>query len=149
MRRPPYQREDRGRLDVKMTPMIDVVFQLLIFFVCTVSFQALEESLPTELRGTGAAEAPAPLDPELAELEEVQVRVVRRDGRLEWLVNQRPCDTIAALRSVLGQLARLRGDLNVVLDVDAEIPIGQVVRVYDLCRSAGFRKIQFAAKAEG
>ncbi|MEA1952290.1 MAG: biopolymer transporter ExbD, partial [Planctomycetota bacterium] len=46
MRRPSYHREGRERLDVKMTPMIDVIFLLLIFFVCTASFQMLEEVLP-------------------------------------------------------------------------------------------------------
>ncbi|HEX4148982.1 MAG TPA: biopolymer transporter ExbD [Pirellulales bacterium] len=148
MRRPPYQREDRGRLDVKMTPMIDVVFQLLIFFVCTVSFQAMEEVLPTHLRGAGAAEAGAPLDPELAELEEVLVKVRREGERLTWLVNERPCQNLAELRGLLGQLARLRADLPVILDVEAEVPIGDVVNVYDLCRLAGFKKIQFAAGAE-
>ena len=54
MRRPPYHRDDRGRLDVKMTPMIDVIFLLLIFFVSTASFQAAEETLPTNLSLPGA-----------------------------------------------------------------------------------------------
>ena len=131
-----------------MTPMIDVVFLLLIFFVCTVSFQAMEETLPTNLRGTGVAEGQAPLDPELAELEEVLVKLTRDDGRVGWLVNERPCTNLAELRGVLAQLARLRADLPVILDIEPEVPIGDVVNVYDLCRLAGFKKIQFAAKAE-
>jgi biopolymer transport protein ExbD len=148
MRRPPYQREDRGRLDVKMTPMIDVVFQLLIFFVCTASFQAMEEILPTNLRGPGLAEAQTPLDPELAELEEVLVKVILQNGRPGWLVNERPCANLAELRGVLAQLARLRADLPVILDIEPDVAIGDVVNVYDLCRLAGFKQIQFAAQAE-
>ena len=35
MRRPSIYNERRGDVDVKMTPMIDVVFNLLIFFLCT------------------------------------------------------------------------------------------------------------------
>ena len=31
--------------DVAMTPMIDVVFLLMIFFVCTASFEIVEEIL--------------------------------------------------------------------------------------------------------
>ncbi|MEO8496389.1 MAG: biopolymer transporter ExbD, partial [Planctomycetota bacterium] len=38
MRRPSIFTERREPLDVKMTPMIDVVFLLLIFFVWTASF---------------------------------------------------------------------------------------------------------------
>ena len=34
---------------VQMTPMIDVVFQLLIFFICTASFAAVEELLSLSL----------------------------------------------------------------------------------------------------
>ena len=39
----------RGRtsLDNMMTPMIDVVFLLLIFFLTTASFQRLEKLLPS------------------------------------------------------------------------------------------------------
>ncbi|MFP6692187.1 MAG: biopolymer transporter ExbD, partial [Pirellulales bacterium] len=32
-----------------MTPMIDVVFLLLIFFVCTASFQIAEQFLPNSV----------------------------------------------------------------------------------------------------
>ncbi len=46
-----------GTSDVSsaMTPMIDVVFQLLIYFLCTASFAMSEQTLPTTLPPTGSA----------------------------------------------------------------------------------------------
>ena len=41
-----------------MTPMIDVVFQLLIFFVVASTGQVAEALLPTELAASGTAAAP-------------------------------------------------------------------------------------------
>ena len=63
MRRPPYHRDEHGRLDVKMTPMIDVIFLLLIFFVCTARFRASEEVLPTSLSLPGAIDTRKPRSP--------------------------------------------------------------------------------------
>ena len=45
-----------------MTPMIDVIFLLLIFFVCTASFQAPEQILPTNLRLPGSLDNLPPPD---------------------------------------------------------------------------------------
>ena len=149
MRRPSYNRPDRGRLDIKMTPMIDVVFQLLIFFVCTVSFQALEEALPTHLRGQGVGAVQLPPDEAIAELEDVVVRLTNSEGHTSWLLNGRVFDNLAGLRGTLVQLARLRRDLPVILDIAADVPLGDVIDVYDLCRLVGFEKIQFAAQADG
>lgn len=140
-------RGDRGRFDVKMTPMIDVVFQLLIFFLCTASFQALEESLPTTLAPSGASQAEAPPE-ELELLDEVLVRVEHHEGQVRWRVNERPCERLQQLRELLDLVARIRTDVPVILDVDPEVALGDVIDVYDLCRLAGFERIQFAASAE-
>lgn len=145
MKLPPNR--ERGRFDVKMTPMIDVVFLLLIFFVCTASFQQLEEVLPTHLRAETTGASSAELDPELLELEDVIVKVVRRDGRTAWVLNEQPYATLAELRGVLEQLAAIRADLPVILDVQGQVPIGEVIDVYDVCRLAGFEMVQFAASA--
>jgi biopolymer transport protein ExbD len=138
-----------SKMDVKMTPMIDVVFQLLIFFVCTVSFQALEEILPADLQAPEGQGTTKPLDPALEELEEVVIRVVSEEGRTAWVLNERTYADLASLRGTLGQLVRIRSDLPVILDIDATVPMGDVIDVYDACRVAGFDRVQFAAKAKG
>ena len=49
MRRSVDKRRERSGIDAKMTPMIDVIFQLQIFFLCTAGFAKPESILPTEL----------------------------------------------------------------------------------------------------
>ena len=43
-RHPRFQQQST---ELSMTPMIDVVFLLMVFFVCTASFKAAELVLPT------------------------------------------------------------------------------------------------------
>ncbi len=145
MRRPPYHRDDRGRLDVKMTPMIDVIFLLLIFFVCTASFRAPEEVLPTRLSLPGADRSELQIEAEMIDLEEIVVEVLWRDGRARWQINRRDYDQLADVRAVLEAVKNVQIDLPVILDVEPAVPMEDVIDVYDLCRQVGLEKIQFAA----
>jgi biopolymer transport protein ExbD len=126
-----------------MTPMIDVVFLLLIFFVCTASFQIAESLLPTTLAAGQSTAAPATdVEPEL---EHVVVKGRLEAGTTVWTVNQRRCDSLATLRAVLGEVAQIDASLPVILDVDGQVPLGDMIDVYDLSRLVGFDRIQFAA----
>ncbi|MBL9123822.1 MAG: biopolymer transporter ExbD [Planctomycetaceae bacterium] len=144
MRRPPEFQPDSSRFDINMTPMIDVVFQLLIFFVCTTNFQVLEELLPSNLLGPGSVAAAA-VPPELEDLEEVVIKLTVEQGAPRWQVNQRAYTRWTELRSVLAALAGLSSDLPVILDISPDVSLGNVIDLYDLCRLAGFEKVQFAA----
>lgn len=129
-----------------MTPMIDVIFQLMIFFVCTASFQAAEEILPTSLTLPGAVGTGAPAEPELEDLDEIVVKVFWTDGRVRWQINQRDYGRLEQVRAVLVAIARrVKPDVPVILDVDGRVPMEHVIDVYDLCRQAGLEKIRFAA----
>ncbi len=58
MRRPDLLNRGRRRLEIQMTPMIDVVFLLLIFFIWTSSFQIAEYALQSNISdATGSAPA--------------------------------------------------------------------------------------------
>ncbi len=151
MRRPPYHRDAAGRLDVKMTPMIDVIFLLLIFFVCTASFHS-ETVLPTQLSLPGNVKTDVPIDPDIVDLEQIVVKILWRETpsgyRAQWQVNDRPYTTLAEVRRVLQAAAGLQSDLPVILDVEPNVPMEDVIDVYDASRMVGLENVQFAAKAD-
>jgi len=134
-----------------MTPMIDVVFQLLIFFVCTVNFQKQEESLAatprfsTQAGGGGAAVDRPP--PELEDLTHVELDITRTAGATQWTVNGDACRSLAEVRARLAKLAEVapqtKSIVPVVLDAADDVPMADAIDAYDLCLKLGFRKVQF------
>jgi biopolymer transport protein ExbD len=143
--RVPSHHDQQARSDVAMTPMIDVVFQLMIFFICTASFQAAEELLPSNLAIATGAGAPVPMDLD-PELERILVTATHSDGTTRWIVNERACESVPQVREILHTVATIDRSLPVVLDVGGEVPLGDLIDVYDVCRLEAFEKIQFAVK---
>ncbi|QDU54336.1 ExbD/TolR family protein [Aeoliella mucimassa] len=132
--------------ELSMTAMIDVVFLLLIFFVCTASFQAVEMVLPSSLLVSSSATVDVPIEPP-EDLERIVVVVAGDASRVRWLVNDQPCDSIATLTELLGAIASVDASLPVVVDCGDAVPLAQAIEVYDLARSLGLSKVQFAADA--
>jgi biopolymer transport protein ExbD len=130
--------------DAKMTPMIDVIFQLLIFFLCTAGFAVPEAVLPTELpRNAAVSTLPAtPRD----QSEVVKVQLAGRETLIIQM-NRQPVATVLDLLERLRQIARISRDVPVILDVSSEVPIGKVIAVYDKALSSGLRNVHFAARA--
>ncbi len=128
-----------------MAPMIDVIFLLLIFFVCTASFQPPEEILPTRLSMPGAVESAVEIDPELLDLDEIVVKVLWREGQAHWQINGRDYDSLDAVGEVLTAAARLQSDLPVILDIEPTVPMEDVIDLYDICRAIGLEQVRFAA----
>ncbi|HBH54722.1 MAG TPA: hypothetical protein DDY91_22800 [Planctomycetaceae bacterium] len=131
-----------------MTPMIDVVFNLLIFFVCASALNIQEMVLKADLGKSssesataGAAVGPA----ESLPVDEIRVGLsLGGQGQTIMRLNGTDYESFSALREVLRQLADLAPESPVVLDVADEVEAGEVLRVYDTCRSARFQAIQFA-----
>ncbi len=130
-----------------MTPMIDVIFLLLIFFVCTSSFQPPEEVLPTNMSLPGSTSESVQIDPLEEDLDEIVVKVMWREGGPRWEVNQRQYQQLDQVGGVLNAVAGFQADLPVILDVEGIVPMENVIDVYDLCRQIGLQRIQFAAAA--
>lgn len=127
-----------------MTPMIDVVFLLLIFFICTASFQIAENVLPSNLLLAGSTVSDLDVEPDL-QLERVIVKLRMSERKLGWIVNDRPYAMLADVQAVLRAVAEIDPSLPVILDVEGSVPLGDVIDVFDICRRVGFEKIQFAA----
>lgn len=135
-------------LGASMTPMIDVVFLLLIFFVCTASFQPIEALLPGDLLISGAGIANVPLE-EQPQLERVVLRAaIDSQDRVAWTVNEKECGSHEQLQDLLAALAEIDPTLPVVVDPDRDVPLGDVINGYDTARQAGFGKVKFATSVE-
>lgn len=132
-----------------MTPMIDVVFLLLIFFVCASIGQIPESLLPTPL-SSGSLEATEQVDVPQP-LGEVWVKLRRVVGPEESItraeLNDQTYDDWTELRGTLKELASVAPEIPVILDIGATVPVGDLVDIYDTCRGAGFDTVKFAATA--
>ena len=144
----PFHRKDDNPMELKMTPMIDVIFLLLIFFVCTANFQQNEELLPTILSLPGTSAETIERPPELEDLDDIVVRLEMRGGRPEWEINGRRYGDLSDVAGVLRSIAAFRTDLPVVLDVGDDVPIERMIDLYDLCRRFGFYRVQVAAPVD-
>ena len=120
-----------------LTPLIDIVFLLLIFFLVATTFKKDEVELDLQLpeASTGSAtKAPRPI-----------VINVRRDGSL--LVDGKSLP-FAALEQKLRAAARRDKGTEVLIRGDTDTRFGVVAHVLDACRAAPLRKIAFGATPE-
>ena len=147
MRAPSYLIDRTEGLDVKMTPMIDVVFLLLIFFVWSASFRVVEYSLASSLLTPAGQGIDAEIDSQLIDLERVVIRIQWDQTRPAWLVNEQPAANMAAVRSILARVHSIQSELPVVIDPDAQVPLGFVIDAYDVSRQEGFSTVQFVANS--
>ncbi len=149
MKAPALPRRGGGNpIGAVMTPMIDVVFLLLVFFLCTSSFEEPEQNLAASLvvaqqtPGAGAAMTPPP------ELEDVKIVGEMRGDSTLWTVNGgRQTTDLAELTTLLKQLAAIDRALPVTIDAGAAVPMRDVVGAYDAARAAGFGRVLLAADA--
>ncbi len=147
MRRPSPYTDRGGELEIKMTPMIDVVFLLLIFFIWTASFQIVEQVLPSHLSEVSGSLPANPDDtpPIEEDFDRVVLRIRWVDGHAVWRINQIDVSSLQQVRSRLETIAAIKRTAPVILHPDRDVPLGHVIDLYDLTRLVGFEKIQFAA----
>ena len=146
MKRPSIFNGTRRELEIKMTPMIDVVFLLLVFFVWTASVHAVEYLLPSSLSQQQGNSQTINQDqpPPEVEFEDIVIRITFVDDRPAWSVNGQPAASLTDVHDRLTLVADIKTDSPVILHPDESVPVGNVIDVYDATRLAGFSQIQFA-----
>jgi biopolymer transport protein ExbD len=130
-----------------MTPMIDVVFLLLIFFVWTISFQAIERLLPSSVsRESGKLESNLDdLDPDV-DFDRIVVRLTGEAASPQYRVNDQVLSSAVEVRAFLQKIVAINPEAPVVIHPDDQIEIGPVVGLLDISRQCGFSKVSFATK---
>lgn len=135
----------RAEIDeMDLTPMVDVTFLLLIFFMITASFsmQKSMEVPPPDPQSQGAS--PIPLE----QLEENSVIVRVEAGDLYFVDGEavgNPDDLALALSKAMA--AGNRSEL--VIEAADEARHGAVVRVYDAGNEVGMQRIRLANRVGG
>jgi biopolymer transport protein ExbD len=132
--------------DRTVTPMVDVVFQLLVFFVLASGGRIAERTLSTAL-SAGAVGSTAPQQAARDRTPEIWLHLRRESGASATTlrVNDGPRGDLAGLPQGIAALKGVDSTSNVILDVQGSIPWGDVIHVYNTCRAAKFRAINFAA----
>ena len=126
-----------------MTPIIDVIFLLLVFFVCTANFYPLEEILPmdTTLPGDTPAEM-IHFDPVNLDVVLIQISF---DQQPHWQIEGNQCTSLLAVQSILRLIRDVREDIPVIIESAENVPMKEVIDVFDVCYRVGLSRVQFAA----
>lgn len=131
--------------ELKLTPLIDVVFLLLIFFIWTSSFETPEFDLPSLIGQTTAASADrVAMAAEVESFDEIVVGLAPRQGAVVVTMNGQPLDSFATLRLRLAEILALGVQPPIVIDPAGEITMGIAVAAYDIARAAGADRVCFA-----
>ncbi len=143
-----HHRSDHDHSSVAMTPMIDIVFLLLIFFVCAAAGAVHESVLSTDLAAAGAvASTDTPPEREPWKFE-IWLKLNRDDTQgLTIDMNGTVYSDLDQLERQLQLLAEVEATNPVILDVGDGVRWGEVIDLYDRCRRAGLQSVNFAADA--
>ena len=135
MRKRRHTNQVDGDNEINLTPMLDIVFIMLIFFVVTTSFvkeSGIEVNRPTaqtaERRDQG------------------NILIAITPGGEIW-IDKRPVD-IRAIRAVVERLVAENPEGGVIIQGDREAEIGLLVKVMDQVRKAGVVNVSIAASSE-
>ncbi len=142
----------RGRtsLDSMMTPMIDVVFLLLVFFLTTASFQRPEKLLPGAVSAesksiSGQEDTPKEVSP-LDDLSDCVIKIRLQDGKLVYRWNNVPVESLESLRQRIQAALQVRADIPIIVDPDDEVLAGDALRVYDIAKRFGALSVFMVAR---
>jgi len=158
---------------LNMTPMIDIVFQLILFFLLSLKFKALqfriESNLPTDRGIQATADQPQDIpaikvslfrindeDPARAYTKikmagtEIALPVTRWTGDkvLDTQTEDERDKKFGGIQAKMAELLKanpeLKGEIEAPLPKGAAVPHGDVVRILDAFLGAGIKEVNFA-----
>lgn len=132
-----FRRQRGEELSVNLTPLIDVVFLLLIFFMVSTTFTK-ESRLHLELpsaEGESATEIPNALEV-----------VVSAQGK--YRLNEQPLleNNVQALMLAMEKIAGANRELPVIITADANSPHQSVITAMDAAGRLGFAKLSLTTQ---
>lgn len=130
-----FLKESEEEAGIGLTPLIDVIFLLLIFFMVTTTIIKPSKRLDIQLPEAKAASA---------KTKSIPVRIeLKRSGEL-YLNGKRV--NLKTLETRLRELGKEGGKKTAIVRADRRLDYGRVVRILGICRASGYSDIGIAVK---
>ena len=134
-----FQPKPREQLELDITPLIDVVFLLLIFFMVSTTFEhdsELNITLPKASKEIAHAKPDA-----------INVAI---DNQSRIYINEKELfnSQISTINEALYDIASDLEDAPIIISADEETPYQVVIRTMDAARQLGLLKITFATRID-
>jgi len=130
-----FQKKSREELELNLTPLIDVVFLLLIFFMVSTTFQKESE---ISLQLPSATQKPVATSADNIEV------VINAAGRFYINDQELVKSDSSSLQAALAKLAGGRRDIPLIIRADAKTPHQHVVTAMDAAAQLGMLKMTIA-----
>ena len=129
--------------ELQLAPMVDIIFQLIIFFLCASTFNPTETELAVNLPVAGKPPVKQVEPPP----DEVMIEILD-DGGI--VVNNREYDSVSShtlpeLTAMLEKLGSIFKGQSVIISPSYEVHHGRVVEVLNACAAAKIENISFYA----
>jgi biopolymer transport protein ExbD len=116
---------------IDLTPMIDVIFQLILFFLVSTTFAilpAINVNLPESSTSQGADVAGITI-------------TIQSSGKMWFNDEQVSFKSLGEKLSAFDTEGRKKEEYPVILEADENVTNGSIVQVFDVLRSEGFVSI--------
>ncbi|MBO6218972.1 MAG: biopolymer transporter ExbD [Treponema sp.] len=123
-------RKKRG-VAVDLTPMIDVVFQLILFFLVSTTF-ALLPAINVNLPESSTAQG--------AEIAGITI-TVQSNGKMWFNDEQVSLKTLGQKLASFDTEGKKKDEYPVTLEADENVTNGSIVKIFDILREQGFVSI--------
>ena len=137
---------------INITAMVDIIFCLCVFFMCSLHFKQLEGKFDTWLAKDKGSQG-MPIGTVIQEIRvalfwneatgevtrKIGTRVVPEDDRLQELL----AESYADFKTLN------KPDMSLTIDADPKVPWQEVVNVINLGKRVGIEKVEFAFGKQG
>ena len=148
---PRRKEEPPVEVTLPITPMLDMSFQLLSFFILTYQPRPDEGQMSVALPKVDVTDQPPPIEiPPLPDEKKDEYTIVLRassGGDLADLSLRGPAGDFGAIRNVgdlqerMKEISGKKENISITIEADNDLTYARLIDVMDLCKRAGFDSV--------